>query len=162
LDKHQLITLAAKSKMLQNLARKLCNYRYIGDDLFQEFLLYLLNKDEEFLVRKYLEVQFIFYCSNVIKGLNINRITSSKYLNTKNTLCEKIHNCELSGFEFTDNNYNFEIDEKYNEIIKDEQAVYLTNSYGQLIEQTGQTYSKIHNLKTKAKNELKKKYAIRS
>jgi hypothetical protein len=159
MDKNQLITLAAKSKMLRNLAHKLCNYRYISDDLFQEFLIYLLERDEDFLIKKYLEVKFIFYCSCVIRGINGHRLAANKLTNTKNPLCEKQTHCELSGYEFEDNNYNFDIDHKYNEIINDKQSIYLTTSYTQLISETGHNYSKIHNLKTKAKNELKRKFS---
>ena len=161
MDKHQLITLAAKSKMLRNLATKLCNYRYIGDDLFQEFLLYLLERDEDFLIKKYLEVKFIFYCSCVIRGINGHRLAANKLVNSKNPLCEKQNFCELSGFEFTDDNYNFEIDELFNTIIKDEQSYFIKNTYTEIIQETGYHYYKVHNLKTKAKNELKRKYAIR-
>lgn len=159
MDKVTLITLAAKCKMLKNLANKLCNYRYISDDLFQEFLIYLYEKDEDFLVRKYLEVNFIYYCSCVIRGLNGHRLAANKLVNSKNPLCEKTNVFELNGYEAEDNNYCFELDEKYSKVIEDEKFYILKESYATLINETGHHYSKIHNLKTKTKNELTRKYA---
>ena len=112
MDKTKLITIAANSKLLKNLAKKLCNYRYISDDLFQEFLIYLLERPEELLLKKYYEVNFIFYCSCVIRGLNGKRLTANKLVNSKNPLCEKINIFELNGYEATTSEYNYELDAK--------------------------------------------------
>jgi len=117
INKQQLIIIAANSKLLINLCAKLCNYRYIKDDLFQEFLLILLNKDEDFLINKMNEGQFISYCSNVIDGLNKNRFRDKKLINTKNTLVERNDVFELN-FEISDECYNFEIDNKFNKTVK--------------------------------------------
>lgn len=117
INKQQLIIIAANSKMLINLTAKLCNYRYIKDDLFQEFLLILCNKSEEFLINKMNEGQFISYCSNVIDGLNKNRFRDKKLINTKNTLVERNDIFELN-FEISDECYNFEIDNKFNKTVK--------------------------------------------
>lgn len=63
------------------------------------------------------EGQFISYCSNVIKGLNKNRFRDKKLVNTKNTLVERNDVFELN-FDISEESYNFEIDEKIEEVKK--------------------------------------------
>jgi DNA-directed RNA polymerase specialized sigma24 family protein len=118
MNKSKLLVIGANHPMLKNLAFKLCNGRDIHNDLFQEFLLYLCEKDEAFLLKKYEEIQFISYCSNVIKGLNSNRYTQSKYINSKNPLIEKCNSFEVLDFEISDICYNFEIDAKFDRTVK--------------------------------------------
>lgn len=117
MNKDRLLILAAQSKMLQNLCAKLCNYRDIHNDLFQEFLLYLCKKDDDFLIKKYNDIQFISYCSNVIKGLNSDRHRANKLINTKNPLVERHTDIEFD-FDITDESYNFEIDMKFDKVVK--------------------------------------------
>lgn len=137
MTKNKLIELAATSKMLKGLSAKLCNYRDIHNDLFQEFLLCLLEKPEQFLIDKFKEGQFIHYSSNVIRGLNINRYRDTKFVNSKNTLVER-NDIDLFGdyYDFLDNttdrnnkerleifnkhseNYNFDIDIKFEKTVK--------------------------------------------
>jgi DNA-directed RNA polymerase specialized sigma24 family protein len=117
MNKDRLLILAAQSKMLQNLCAKLCNYRDIHNDLFQEFLLYLCKKDDDFLIKKYNDIQFISYCSNVIKGLNSDRHRANKLINTKNPLVERHTDIEFD-FDITDESYNFEIDMKFDRVVK--------------------------------------------
>ena len=158
MDKTKLITIAANSKLLKNLAKKLCNYRYISDDLFQEFLIYLLERPEELLIKKYLEVNFIFYCSCVIRGLNGKRLTANKLVNSKNPLCEKINIFELNGYEATTSEYNYELDAKRDKVINDTRFKFLQQSYSELINETGLTYFQITNKKNKTKRELSKHF----
>ena len=103
--------------MLINLTAKLCNYRDIKNDLFQEFLLYLCEKPDEFLIDKVNKGQFISYCSNVLKGINSDRHRANKLINTKNTLVERDDIFELN-FEISDECYNFEIDMKFEKTVK--------------------------------------------
>jgi hypothetical protein len=115
MDKNSLIILASDSKMLRNLSKKLCNYRDIHNDLFQEFLIYLLEKDETYLINKYNDIQFIHYCSNCIRGLNSNRIRDNRALNSKNPLIEKHNIFELEMIEQKDEPYNFDNDIKFSQ-----------------------------------------------
>jgi hypothetical protein len=117
LDKNQLITIAANSKLLINLTAKLCNYRYIKDDLFQEFLLLLLETEEQKLIDKMNEGKFISHCSNLIHRLNMNRYRDKKYVNSRNVLVERNDVCELN-FEIKDESYNFDIDMKFEKVVK--------------------------------------------
>ena len=103
--------------MLINLTAKLCNYRDIKNDLFQEFLLYLCEKPDEFLIDKVNKGQFISYCSNVLKGINSDRHRANKLINTKNTLVERNDVFELN-FDISDESYNFEIDMKFEKTVK--------------------------------------------
>ncbi len=103
--------------MLINLTAKLCNYRDIKNDLFQEFLLYLCEKPDEFLIDKVNKGQFISYCSNVLKGINSDRHRANKLINTKNPLVERDDIFELN-FEMSDECYNFEIDMKFEKTVK--------------------------------------------
>jgi hypothetical protein len=116
-DKNQLITIAANSKLLINLTAKLCNYRYIKDDLFQEFLLLLLETEEQKLIDKMNEGKFISHCSNLIHRLNMNRYRDKKYVNSRNVLVERNDVCELN-FEIKDESYNFDIDMKFEKVVK--------------------------------------------
>jgi len=118
MDKNRLLILASESKMLRNLAAKLCNYRDIHNDLFQEFLLFLCEKDEEFIINKYNNAQFIAYCSNCIKGLNSHRIRAKTLVNTKCTLSERHNEFEIIDFDIIEDCYNFEIEEKVEQIKK--------------------------------------------
>lgn len=118
MNKSQLLVLGANHPMLKGLAYKLCNGRDIHNDLMQEFLLFLCEKDEAFLLKKYEEIQFISYCSNIIKGLNSHRYRDSKYVNSKNPLIEKCNSFEILDFEIEENNYNFEIDMKFERTVK--------------------------------------------
>lgn len=117
MNKNKLLELAAKSKMLRGLAFNLCNGRDIHNDLFQEFLLRLLQKEEEFLIKKYNDIQFISYCSNTIKGLNSMRWRDTKATNTKNPLVERHQQNYFEEIEIVDENYNEEIDFKYKKTV---------------------------------------------
>ena len=103
--------------MLNGLSTKLCNYRDIKNDLFQEFLLYLCEKPEEFLIDKVNKGQFISYCSNVLKGINSDRHRANKLVNTKNPLVERHNDIEIN-FDFIEESYNFEIDMKFERVVK--------------------------------------------
>jgi len=117
INKEQLIVIAATSRMLIGLTAKLCNHRDIQHDLFQEFLLYLCEKPEEFLIDKVNNGQFIAYCSNVLKGMNSDRHRANKLINTKNPLVER-HNDYEVNFDMSEESYNFEIDMKFNRTVK--------------------------------------------
>jgi hypothetical protein len=117
INKEQLIVIAATSKMLNGLSTKLCNYRDIKNDLFQEFLLYLCEKPEDFLIDKVNKGQFISYCSNVIKGINSDRHRANKLINTKNPLVERHNDFEIN-FDLIEESYNFEIDMKFERTVK--------------------------------------------
>ena len=117
INKDQLIVIAANSKMLNGLSTKLCNYRDIKNDLFQEFLLYLCEKPEDFLIDKVNRGQFISYCSNVIKGINSDRHRANKLVNTKNPLVERHNDFEIN-FDLIEECYNFEIDMKFEKVVK--------------------------------------------
>jgi hypothetical protein len=119
MDKKTLLTLAANSNLFRNLCNKLCNYRYIADDLFQEFLLYISEKPEEFLIKKYNEIQYISYCTNVIKGLNSHRLVANTLTNTKNRLAERhnyieVNTCNLLDDDSTD--FEIEFENKINKV----------------------------------------------
>lgn len=117
INKEQLIIIAANSKMLNGLSTKLCNYRDIKNDLFQEFLLYLCEKPEDFLIDKVNKGQFISYCSNVLKGINSDRHRANKLVNTKNPLVERHNDYEIN-FDLIEESYNFEIDMKFEKVVK--------------------------------------------
>ena len=117
IDKNQLITIAANSKLLINLTAKLCNYRYIKDDLFQEFLLILLETDEQKLIDKMNEGKFISHCSNLIHRLNIDRYRAKKFINTSNPLVERSDIFDLD-FDISDESYNFDVDIKFDKVVK--------------------------------------------
>jgi DNA-directed RNA polymerase specialized sigma24 family protein len=104
--------------MLKGLAIKLCNHRDISNDLFQEFLLYLCEKPDEFLIKKHNEIQFLSYCSNVIKGLNSDRHRANKLINTRNPLVERINDVCVENFDISDEIYNFDIDMKFERVVK--------------------------------------------
>ena len=103
--------------MLNGLSTKLCNYRDIKNDLFQEFLLYLCEKPEDFLIDKVNKGQFISYCSNVLKGINSDRHRANKLVNTKNPLVERHNDYEIN-FDLIEESYNFEIDMKFEKVVK--------------------------------------------
>lgn len=103
--------------MLKGLSTKLCNYRDIKNDLFQEFLLYLCEKPEDFLIDKVNRGQFISYCSNVLKGINSDRHRANKLVNTKNPLVERHNDYEIN-FDLIEESYNFEIDMKFEKVVK--------------------------------------------
>lgn len=103
--------------MLNGLSTKLCNYRDIKHDLFQEFLLYLCEKPEAFLIDKVNRGQFISYCSNVLKGINSDRHRANKLVNTKNPLVERHNDYEIN-FDLIEESYNFEIDMKFEKVVK--------------------------------------------
>jgi hypothetical protein len=103
--------------MLNGLSTKLCNYRDIKNDLFQEFLLYLCEKPEDFLIDKVNRGQFISYCSNVLKGINSDRHRANKLVNTKNPLVERHNDYEIN-FDLIEESYNFEIDMKFEKVVK--------------------------------------------
>lgn len=103
--------------MLKGLTANLCNNRDIKNDLFQEFLLYLCEKPEEFLIDKVNRGQFIAYCSNVLKGMNSDRHRANKLVNTKNPLVER-HNDSEVNFDMSEESYNFEIDMKFEKVVK--------------------------------------------
>jgi hypothetical protein len=103
--------------MLIGLTAKLCNHRDIQHDLFQEFLLYLCEKPEEFLIDKVNNGQFIAYCSNVLKGMNSDRHRANKLINTKNPLVERHNDIEFN-FDMSEECYNFEIDMKFERTVK--------------------------------------------
>lgn len=117
INKNQLITIAANSKLLINLTAKLCGYRYIKDDLFQEFLLILLETEEQKLIDKMNEGKFISHCSNLINRLNIDRYRAKKFINTSNPLVERNDTFELD-FDIKDECYNFDIDVKFEKVVK--------------------------------------------
>ena len=117
INKEQLIIIAANSRMLKGLVANLCNNRDIKNDLFQEFLLYLCEKPEDFLIDKVNNGQFIAYCSNVVKGINSDRHRANKLVNTKNPLVERHNDIEIN-FDFIEEKYNFEIDMKFERVVK--------------------------------------------
>lgn len=118
MNKNQLIELAANSKELKNYCKSLCKGRDIYNDLFQEFLLSLCEREESFLINKYKTISFIGFCIKSIEFLNLNRYRDSKYMNTKNPLVERVNDNEYSFDLISDEGYNFEIDEKFNKTIE--------------------------------------------
>jgi hypothetical protein len=118
MTKDRLLILASESKMLRNLAAKLCNYRDIQHDLFQEFILILCETDEKILIDKYNNAQFIGFCYLNLKSLNLNRLTANNLVNTKNPLAEKRNVYEIDNLELIDEDYNHEIDVKFEKVIK--------------------------------------------
>ena len=118
MNKERLLILASESKLLKGLAANLCNHRDIQHDLFQEFLLYLCEKQEDFLLNKYESAQFISYCSNCVKGLNSHRLRNAKLVNSKCPLVERHNVNEIIDFDIEENIYNFDVEEKINEIVK--------------------------------------------
>lgn len=118
MTKERLLILASESKVLRGLAAKLCNHRDIQHDLFQEFLLFLCEKPEEFLLNKYDNAQFIHYCYNCVHGLNGRRLKANQLINSKCPLVERHNNYEIEDFDIEENIYNFEVEEKINEIVK--------------------------------------------
>ena len=118
MNKERLLILASESKLLKGLAANLCNHRDIQHDLFQEFLLYLCEKQEDFLLNKYESAQFISYCSNCVKGLNSHRLRNAKLVNSKCPLVERHNAVEILDFDIEENIYNFDVEEKINEIVK--------------------------------------------
>lgn len=118
MTKERLIILASESKLLKGLAANLCNHRDIQHDLFQEFLLYLCEKPSEFLLNKYESAQFISYCSNIVKGLNSHRLKANTLVNSKCPLVERHNEVEIIDFDIEEKMYNFEVEEKINEIVK--------------------------------------------
>ena len=120
MNKERLLILASESKQLKGFAAKLCNYRDIHNDLFQEFLLFLCKKEDEFLIKKHDNAEFIFYCINCIRGINNHRIRDNKLVNTKSPLVERHNQYELidSDFDIMENCYNFEVEEQIDKIVK--------------------------------------------
>ena len=103
--------------MLIGLTAKLCNHRDIQHDLFQEFLLYLCEKPEEFLIDKVNNGYFIGYCCWLIKGINLDRHRANKLINTKNPLVERHNDIEFN-FDMSEESYNFDIDMKFERTVK--------------------------------------------
>lgn len=118
MTKERLLILASESKMLKGLAAKLCNHRDIQHDLFQEFLLFLCEKPEMFLLDKYDNAQFIHYCYNCIHGLNGRRLKANQLINSKCPLVERHNLHEIIDFDIEENIYNFEIEEQIEQIVK--------------------------------------------
>jgi len=114
MNKQQLITLAADSKELKGFCYKLCNGNDIHLDMFQEFLIKLLECPEDKLVKKYYDLHFIGYCYFILKRLNNHRLRDSKYINSKNCLSFR-NDISLSEYDLNieDSGYNHEIDEKF-------------------------------------------------
>jgi hypothetical protein len=166
MNKNSLVSEISKSKLLKNLCIKLCNRRDIHNDLYQEFFLYILLKEESFLIEKYNTNQLIPYCSNVIKGLNSNRIRDNKAINSKNTLIERHNENELINHELIDDaSYNYEIDIRYNktvEVIKEYKysEIIIKSSektLTSLSRETGINYRKLITERNKIKEIFKKK-----
>lgn len=118
MDKERLLILASNSKMLRNLTAKLCNYREIQHDMFQEFMLYLCEKDENFLLKKYEDAMFIGYCVLTIKTINSHRLKANTLINTKNVLAEKNNFVELKDMPIESEVYNHDIDIKFKKAVK--------------------------------------------
>jgi hypothetical protein len=118
MNKERLLILASNSKMLRNLTAKLCNYREIQHDMFQEFMLYLCEKDESYLLKKYEDAMFIGYCVLTIKTINSHRLKANTLINTKNVLAEKNNFCELKDMPIDCECYNHEIDIKFEKAVK--------------------------------------------
>lgn len=118
MTKSQLLILASESKILRGLAAKLCNYRDIQHDLYQEFLLFLCEKPEEFLLNKYDNAQFIHYCYNCVHGLNSRRLKANQLINSKCPLVERHNIHEIIDFDIEENIYNFEVEEQIDKIVK--------------------------------------------
>lgn len=119
MNKKQLLILAANSKELKEYCFKLCNKRDIYNDLFQEFLLVLCELDEQTLITKYNNIQFIGYCFGIIRQMNLNRQRGCKIKGKENVLVERFSE-NLFNFEtlIDENEYNYEIDIKFEKTIK--------------------------------------------
>lgn len=128
------------------MAFKLCKGRDIHNDLFQEFIIKLLEKDESFLIKKYNEAQFIFYCSNTLKGINSTRWRDTKAINTKNTLVERHNQYEFSDPNVADDDYNYDIDVKFKKTISCLKDIEGYELLLQSIELTTREVSEINNL----------------
>lgn len=116
---HSLVILANNSKKLKGFCKKICNYNDIHLDIFQEFLIYLLNDNEEKLIKKYNEDKFFNYCGFIIYRLNIDRIRDSKRTNTKNTsvLISNNTNTLEALINVSESNYNYKIDEDFDRVM---------------------------------------------
>ena len=118
MNKTQLIELAANSQQLKSYCKTLCRGRDIYNDLFQEFLLNLLQREEKFLIDKFENITFISFCRFTIYKMNLNRYVANKLVNTKNPLSEKyVENTSRFDTE-NDEGYNHEIDIKFNKTME--------------------------------------------
>lgn len=119
MNKKQLLILAANSKELKEYCFKLCNKRDIYNDLFQEFLLVLCELDEQTLITKYNNIQFIGYCFGIIRQMNLNRQRGCKIKGKENVLVEN-YSDNLINFEtiIDETEYNYDIDVKFEKTIK--------------------------------------------
>ncbi len=114
MNKEQLVTLAAKSNELRGFCNKLCEGNDIHKDTFQEFLMYLWQLEDSFLIQKYNDIQFIGYCYYVLRRLNDHRHRDSKSVNSRNPLAEKRNESITEGLlNIADDSYDYEIDYRF-------------------------------------------------
>lgn len=115
MNKNELITLAANSNELKGFCKKLCEGNDIYLDMFQDFLVHLLECSEEMLAKKYNDMLFIGYCYYKLRELNMMRLRAAKFTNSKNTLATKMGMIDFEDVsdEIPDETYNHNVDEKF-------------------------------------------------
>ena len=118
MNKKQLIELAANSKELKNYCKTLCKGRDIYNDLFQEFLLNLCQREDKFLIDKFEKIVFINFCRFTIYKMNSDRYRVNKLINTKHPLSERHSEFESNFDLINDEAYNYEIDVKFNKTME--------------------------------------------
>ena len=118
MNKSELLNDIARNSSFKDYCFRLCRSD-LANDLHQEFLLYLSEQTEDFILEKYNNIQLIGFCYSVIKFKYLDFLKTKKYAFTNNTLSNGnfISLSDLQA-DFIDDNYNYEIDVKFEKTIK--------------------------------------------
>lgn len=99
-------------------AKKLCNGRDIHNDLYQEFVLSILEKDLDFLIQLKNTNTLDQFCYGIIKNKNQDRFKKIA-INGKDMplkeLCNSMDEANYSEIESED--YIYKVDENFNKVI---------------------------------------------
>lgn len=112
MEKNEIIDILYKSVFIDEMINKLTNNSALRFDMKQELFLILLEMDDDKIKAAYNERWINYLCVNIIKK-QFHSNTSPFYKNYR------INNNEIKyNDEYIDDEYDFNIDEMYNDIIK--------------------------------------------
>lgn len=165
MSKNEIISAVFGDQALKGLCSKLCNSRDIKNDLWQEFILVICEKDEASLIEMQQKGYLYRWCSAVLKNMNYARIKTNTHANTRNQSLREISatHAEISNLEINDHGYDWDKEDKMTMVelemkrIKANQ-VFVFGSIKDACEATGKTKDSVKWERSKIINELRKNF----
>lgn len=165
MTKSKIIESVNNDSNLKRYCASLCGGRNIKDDMWQELVLLLCEKNEEAIVGMYLNGYLHKWCGQVLKNLNSIRIKANKSVNTKAQALREMacSHFEIKNKEVHEQGYDFANDANIEQLTKYIQSrginpVFVLSTPRHACMVTGKSIGSVKWERSKIINELRKNF----